>query len=70
MILDPKAEAFIFVSAKRIANPSLLVICGWCPGARQKTLAAQAEGKMVSHGMCPACQAKFEASINATDHDS
>jgi hypothetical protein len=39
----------------------IVSICGWCPGAREKTLALVNEGKQVSHGMCPSCVAKMEA---------
>jgi cytidine deaminase len=41
--------------------PSVTVsICGWCPDVRQRTLELVNQGKLVSHGMCPACQAKME----------
>jgi len=38
----------------------IVSICGWCPNARERTLALKAEGKVVSHGMCPPCKEKFE----------
>jgi len=39
----------------------LIIVCAWCQTARQQTLAAKATGAQVSHGMCPACAAQFEA---------
>ena len=39
----------------------LVVICGWCPEARERTLQAQQAGYRVSHGMCPTCQVAFES---------
>ena len=39
----------------------LVVICGWCPEARERTLQAQQAGYRVSHGMCPSCQVAFES---------
>lgn len=39
---------------------ALVQICAWCPNVRERTLALKAEGKLVSHGMCPSCKEKFE----------
>jgi len=38
----------------------LVVVCGWCPDAREKTKAAIEAGNEVSHSMCPACTKKME----------
>lgn len=42
---------------------TVVVICAWCPNSRERTLALVREGKEVSHGMCPACQALMEAQL-------
>lgn len=42
---------------------AIVVVCGWCKDAREKTLEAMAQGAQVSHGMCPSCAAKFEADL-------
>lgn len=38
----------------------VVIICGWCPGSREKTLELVKKGKIVSHGICPTCQDKME----------
>jgi hypothetical protein len=56
-----------------------VTICAWCPGFREQQIAAKITRALrqefaasnppvaatVSHGMCPACAAKFEAGISA-----
>ena len=43
----------------------IITICGWCPDAREQTLAARAHGFDVSHTMCSLCTVKFEAGATA-----
>lgn len=38
----------------------VVTICGWCPGAREWSAAWARMGFAVSHGLCPACQERFE----------
>jgi hypothetical protein len=57
MILPPSTNQKIVV--KPVVEP-LAVVCAWCPGAREKTLALRLMGRDVTHGMCPACREKFE----------
>lgn len=33
----------------------LVSVCAWCPGQREKTLALEAAGKQVTHGICQDC---------------
>lgn len=41
-------------------DPKQIVqICAWCPDARARTVALKAEGKIVSHGICPTCAEKW-----------
>jgi hypothetical protein len=46
------------------AEPQTVTICGWCPDAREKTAALVREGKRVSHGICPACQARIDTEMD------
>lgn len=39
----------------RIITRPLVSICGWCPGAKERTRALVDGGNDVSHGMCPRC---------------
>lgn len=39
----------------------LVILCGWCPDAREKTKKAIDAGSNVSHTMCPACTREMEA---------
>lgn len=41
-------------------EPTMVVVCGWCPDVREKTMAAKSAGHVVSHGMCPHCVRQFE----------
>jgi hypothetical protein len=41
--------------------PTIVSVCGWCPDAREQTARFTAQGRLVSHGMCPVCVAKMEA---------
>ena len=46
---------------------SIIRICAWCPDARQQTLTAaraMADGAIVSHTICAACQEKINAQLN------
>lgn len=38
---------------------TMIVVCAWCPDAREQTAAATRLGYVVSHGLCPACTAKL-----------
>lgn len=38
----------------------LEVICAWCPDAFDPTRQTQADGKVVSHGICEVCRERFE----------
>lgn len=42
-------------------GPSMVTVCSWCPNAREATAAALAFGRIVTHGICPACEPKFLA---------
>lgn len=37
----------------------LIIICAWCPDNKEQTENARAHGFDVTHGMCPACKAKW-----------
>lgn len=43
------------------AQPRLVFVCAWCPDRVEQTRAARAAGFEVTHGICPACELKFEA---------
>lgn len=45
--------------AGEIPVRQIVTVCGWCPDAREQTIAARANGYDVSHGMCDACAKKF-----------
>lgn len=38
----------------RLTDPDV-VICSWCPDAKEKTAAAKAAGLVASHTVCAAC---------------
>lgn len=38
-------------------------VCSWCPSKTQADAWAIAQGHEISHGMCPACEAKFMADL-------
>jgi hypothetical protein len=40
-------------------QPSMVTICSWCIGARERTDAAIAFGRIVTHGICRECGPKF-----------
>lgn len=42
-------------------GPSMIMLCGWCDGARERHAAAHAMGRVVTTGICPACEPKFLA---------
>ena len=46
-------------SLQTSTSDGIVTICAWCPHPRERTLALKAEGKVVSHGMCPSCREKF-----------
>lgn len=62
MILDPSADEAIW---RAMRQPSLL-LCAWCPEARERTIAARQAGVRVSHGLCPDCARRFEADAPTT----
>jgi hypothetical protein len=39
--------------------PSMVTICSWCDGARERTAAALAFGRIVTHGICADCAPKL-----------
>ena len=41
------------------AAVTLVTVCGWCPDAQEQTASARANGFDVTHGICPACEAKW-----------
>jgi hypothetical protein len=43
---------------KELQEP--VTICAWCPEVRERTLALTRRGRVVSHGICPACAEKFK----------
>jgi hypothetical protein len=43
-----------------IAARPIVTVCGWCADAAEQTASARAHGYDVSHGLCPACQAKLQ----------
>jgi hypothetical protein len=57
-------EVKLFGLIKSVVVP-MVTICAWCPDGETKTKQAQAEGLVVSHGMCQDCKAiadrQFEA---------
>lgn len=56
-----KGDGYVRPMGPWDTNESTIVtICGWCPDARDRTVQLKSEGKTVSHGMCDACQKKFE----------
>jgi hypothetical protein len=61
MEMKPNDKAIEEILAER--QPKPVVICGWCPDVRQRTLILVQQGKIVSHGMCKVCQAKMEGQI-------
>lgn len=42
-------------------SPSMVTICSWCSGARERTDAALAFGRVVTHTICDACRPKWMA---------
>ena len=42
---------------------ALASVCAWCPDARERTIAAMAEGFQVTHGMCEPCRVRFEEGL-------
>lgn len=41
----------------------IVTVCGWCPDRAEQTAAARALGFDVSHGMCAACAAAYQAAL-------
>ena len=52
MITPPDVDAVIFDYLK---GTTLIVVCGWCPKP-----AVPDTRPNLTHGICPACVAKFE----------
>lgn len=44
-----------------LAKHALVTVCAWCPDSAEQTAAARAQGREVTHGICPSCQAKMES---------
>ena len=42
-------------------QPSLVTLCGWCDGARERHAAALAFGRVVTTGICAPCAERFVA---------
>lgn len=38
-----------------------VIVCSWCPDAKERTAAATAIGLLVSHGICGTCKEKVVA---------
>jgi len=62
MVLPASADQMIFDAIKQTPKP-FVIVCIWCPDGRQKSIDAAASGAIVSHGMCPACAARFESQM-------
>lgn len=45
----------------------IVMICGWCPNREARTAALRARGFDVSHGLCPACDARLHAELDAAE---
>jgi hypothetical protein len=60
MVLSMNVDSMIFAAMKRpvTVEKPMVRLCGWCEGARERTLEAVASGATVSHTICPSCSAK------------
>ena len=47
--------------------PRLVTVCAWCPDAAERTASARAHGCDVTHGMCPVCEARMNAELDAAE---
>jgi hypothetical protein len=48
------------MDAQRKVERRIVTVCGWCPDAPEQTAAARAHGFDVSHGICPACEKRWQ----------
>jgi hypothetical protein len=48
-------------AVKQIRPDKFIVVCAWCPDAKEAATDYESMGYTVSHGICPKCREKFHA---------